>query len=85
MKKKTVGKQRFRRWSISKTSTYSPLLQNKYLFHVLLLSQSILIISDILTKIYKITIDCFKPTISVGFDPYSRKVLLGRPSAFAGQ
>ena len=29
-------------------------------------SQSILIISDILTKIYKITIACFKPTISVG-------------------
>ena len=34
-------------------------------------------IIDFLTKIYKITIDCFKPTISVGFDPYSRKVLLG--------
>ena len=30
----------------------------------------------ILTKNYKITIDCFKPTISVGFDPYSRKILL---------
>ena len=29
-------------------------------------SQSILIISNILTKIYKITIACFKPTISVG-------------------
>jgi len=28
--------------------------------------QLILIISDILTKIYKITIACFKPTISVG-------------------
>ena len=42
------------------------------------------IITDILTKNYKITIDCFKPTIFVGFDPYSRKVLLGRPSALAG-
>ena len=42
-------------------------------------------IFDFLTKIYKITIDCFKPTISVGFDPYSRKVLLGRPSALAGK
>ena len=31
-----------------------------------LFSQSILIISDILTKIYKITIACFKPKISVG-------------------
>ena len=38
----------------------------------------------ILTKNNKITIACFKPTISVGFDPYSRKVLLGRPSALAG-
>ena len=38
----------------------------------------------ILTKNNKITIACFKPTISVGFDPYSRKVLLGRLSALAG-
>ncbi|KAL4316602.1 hypothetical protein AHAS_Ahas15G0301500 [Arachis hypogaea] len=28
---------------------------------------------DLLTKNCKITIDCFKPTIFVGFDPYSRK------------
>ena len=49
-----------------------------------LLTIQLINIIDFLTKIYKITIDCFKPTISVGFDPYSRKVLLGRPSALAG-
>ena len=44
----------------------------------------LIIIIDILTKSYKITIACFKLTISMGFDPYSDKVLLGRPSALAG-
>ena len=68
MKKKIVGKQRFRRQSISKTSTCSPLLHNKYYsFYVLLFfTNKTLFIINILTKIYKITIACFKPTISVG-------------------
>ncbi|QHN87234.1 uncharacterized protein DS421_16g553280 [Arachis hypogaea] len=39
-------------------------------------------LSGIPTNVY---ITCFIPTISVGFDPYSRKVLLGRPSALAGR
>ena len=66
LKKKTVGKQRFRRWSISKPQPILHYCKTSNHFMFFCFSQSILIISDILTKIYKITIACFKPTISVG-------------------
>ena len=66
LKKKTVGKQRFRRWSISKPQPILHYCKTSNNFMFFCFSQSILIISDILTKIYKITIACFKPTISVG-------------------
>ena len=63
---KTVGKQRFRRWSISKPQPILHYCKTSNHFMFFCFSQSILIIPDILTKIYKITIACFKPTISVG-------------------
>ena len=56
-----------------------------YLYFIISYSKTPLSLYICLTEIYKVTIACFIPTISVGFDPYSRKVLLGRPSALADQ
>ena len=82
---KTVGKQRDGRDQASpKPQPVLHYCKTSIYFMFFHFSQLNLRIIGILTKSYKITIDCFKPTISVGFDPYSRKVLLGQPSALAG-
>ena len=75
---KIAGKQRFRR-NESISIRLSEILTNelhKYLYpySIIYYSKTSLSIYICLTEICKVTIACFIPTISVGFDPYSRKV-----------